>query len=103
MIREVIEQVDNIISNEEEILIRLANERYDLALKAAVKEFKAMEKLGPDEKMDGEAVQKIIGKALDAFNQEFDRLTEPIQKATLRCYDLGLKETGQIIEEANKE
>jgi predicted nucleic acid-binding protein len=102
MIREIIEQVDSIISKEEEELIRLANKRYELALKAAVKEFEALTGLGPDIKFDSESAHKIINKALDAFNEEYEKLTEPIQKAMLKSYDLGLKETGKIIEESEE-
>lgn len=102
-IREVIEGVDNIISEDEEELIRLVNKRYEEALKAAIGEFKQLTELGSEAKFDSKEVEQIINKALDAFNSEYDKLTEPIQKAMSKAYDLGLKETGKIIEESEKD
>jgi hypothetical protein len=101
-INEIVEQVDSLISLEEEELIRLANERYEAAIAAATKEFKDLQKLDPSEKLGGEAAQKIISKALDAFNEEYEKMSDPIKKAMLKAYNLGLKETGKIIE-AEKE
>lgn len=101
LINEVFEQVDALISDEEQELIRLSNERYDGALKAAIEEFKLLLQV-EGVKASNPKVQDITKKAMEAFDKEFKRLTEPIIKATLKAYDLGLKETGQIIEESKK-
>ena len=96
-IKNVIEKTDAEISELETELIHKVNLAYAKAVKAAQKEFKALELLNPGIKVSNAEVQRILVKTLDAFEKEYMVLVKPIQEATRKSYELGIKETSQFI------
>jgi hypothetical protein len=78
-------------------LIEKINLAYDKALKPAIKEFKELEKMDGGKEADRKAVQKILDKTLAAFREEYSKLIEPIQDATVKAYLDGLAETKDIL------
>ncbi len=60
-----------------------------------------LRELKPEE-INKENVKKILEDVTLAFDEEFDKLAEPVRKAMLESYDEGLKETGAILSELNE-
>jgi hypothetical protein len=96
-LRLLIEQNDSKLTRTEGKLKREIDRIYEKAVAEAVKEFKALEKTHPNAKANSAKVKKIIDKVWKAFEKEFEKLVEPIQKETFNCYDEGLEETALAV------
>ncbi len=96
-LRRIIESNDQKLKVREQKLIRDIDIAYEKAVKEAIKEFKYLEKLNPDVKPSNSQVKKILIKALNAFQEEYNSLIEPIKKAMEESYGDGLSEAGQIL------
>ena len=81
----------------EQRFIQEVNTAYEKAVEKSIREFKKLEKLSVDTKLNSREVKLIVARALAVFQAEFEVLSEPLKEAMVESYEEGLSETGQIL------
>lgn len=86
----------------EQRFIQEVNTAYEKAVEKSIREFKKLEKLSSDSKIESREVKLILARALAVFQAEFAVLSEPLQEVMEESYEEGLNETGQILAAADR-
>ncbi len=97
LLKQLISQNDTRLKKAEDKLTKQVDQIYNRAVVRATEEFKALEKLSPDAKVDSKEVRAIVQRAIKAYDEEFEKLVKPFEEEISKCYDESLEETSLLI------
>ena len=103
LLKILIEQNDTKLKNKEDQLIVEVNQAYKKAITKATEEFKALEKVSSDTKVNSEEVKKILARMIGSFRAEFEVIISPFQKELENCYDEALEESALLVASSMEE
>jgi hypothetical protein len=97
LLKQLVGQNDTRLKKAEDKLTKEVDQIYKRAVAKATEEFRALEKVSPDAKVDSKEVRAIIQRAMKAYDKEFEQLAGLFQAEITKCYDESLEETSLLI------